>query len=51
MKIKENITVLYGLTENKDALEKGGKKALIGEIRYWKNKDEGSDAWVKHKEG
>jgi hypothetical protein len=51
MKINENMTVLYGLTENNDALEKGGKKALLGEIRHWKNKEGGTDAWVKHKEG
>jgi hypothetical protein len=43
-----NMAVLYGISENHDALEKGGKKAVVGETRYWNG---GKDAWVRHEEG
>ena len=49
MNVKNNILALYQqdlpVTE---PLQKGGKKAVVGEVRYWNG---GKDAWVKHPGG
>jgi hypothetical protein len=40
------IGALYHTTSSTISLEKGGKKAVVGEVRYWDG-----EAWVKHSDG
>ena len=44
MSIKNNIFSLY--QQNTQTLTKGGKKAVVGEVRDW-----GQEKWVKHPDG
>lgn len=44
--INNNIVKSYGVTASSNELQKGGKRATIGEVRTW-----GSEKWVKHADG